>query len=332
MRLSTAVAFAAVLSISTEANASGSYSNSILSPSFRYTFVENTRKSFVSDEQGQEYMAEHDRDLKVRFLGFQARAEKAIAEAKRAGTPLGPYDLLLPAVRLPKAGQVGKLDKKAYPLNLVLDVSTDDASARFELTATRPWTAAQLTSLTTALKALSHKRPNNEYSDERTKREQALIDGAGFVVPLAVTHVEASFGLYVGTTIEVAGAEKGRVLKPLQALLDKLVPLLRAKFSQPDAAAQLQLAGLGAVGAAVEKHPQGLPGAFHPWGPLVSGELIRIEVSLGGASAILMISPVGAYEWPKVHPVMSAWLEEGLVDPHRALIESEAERLSGVER
>ena len=82
MRLSTAVAFAAVLPISTEANASGSYSNSILSPSFRYTFVENTRKSFVSDEQGQEYMAEHDRDLKVRFLGFQARAEKAIAEAK----------------------------------------------------------------------------------------------------------------------------------------------------------------------------------------------------------------------------------------------------------
>jgi hypothetical protein len=152
------------------------------------------------------------------------------------------------------------------------------------------------------------------------------------VVPLAVTHVEASFGLYVGTTIEVAGADKARVLKPLQALLDKLVPLLRAKFSTPDAAAQLKLAGLGAVGAAVDKHPQGLPGAFHPWGPLVSGSLIRIEVSLGGASAILMISPVGAYEWTKVHPVMSAWLEEGLVDPHRALIEREAERLSGVER
>ena len=131
---------------------------------------------------------------------------------------------------------------------------------------------------------------------------------------------------------EVAGADKARVLAPLQALLDKLVPLLRAKFSQPDAAAQLHLPELGALGPVVEKHPQGLPGAFHPWGPLISGSLIRINHAVGGANAIVMVSPVGKYEWKDVHPVMSTWLDEGLTDPHRALIEGEAERLSGIER
>lgn len=329
MRL--ALAFA-VLLFSTESEASGSYGNSLLSPSFRFTYVENTRKIFESADQGDDYMKDQDRDLKVRFLGFRAKAEKLISDARKAGTPLSSYDLLLPAVRPPKPGQLGKINKAAYPLNLVLDVSTEEANARFEITATRPWTAAQLSSLTAALKKLSSKPSSNEMSDERTTREQALIDGAAFVGPVAVTHVDAKFGIYVGTTSEVAGADKARVLAPLQAMLDKLVPLLRAKFSQADAAPQLHLPELAAVGPEVEKHPQGLPGAFHPWGPLVSGSLIRINSELGAANAILMVSPEGKYEWKDVHPVMSTWLDEGLVDPHRTLIETEAERLSGEER
>lgn len=332
MRLETATILAAMVLASTPAHASGSYGNSLLSPSFRFTYVENVRKSFVDGDQSRAYMEEHDRDLKVRFLGFQARAEKVIAAARKAGTPIAAYDVLVPAVRLPKPALISKLDKKAYPLNLVLDASTEHATVRFELTATRPWTLAQLTSLTASLKALSSKPSSSEYSDERTEREQKLIDAAAFVGPVAVTHVDANFGLYVGTTSEVAGAEKARVLAPLQALLDKLVPLLREKFSKADAAAQLHLVELAAIGPEVEKHPQKLPGAFHPWGPLVGGSLIRINEQLGGASVILMVSPVGKYEWKTVHPVMTAWLQEGLADPHRALIEGEAERLSGEER
>lgn len=322
----------AALFASTSVFASGSYSNELLSPSFRFTYAERVRYSFEDGESSRSFMEEHDRELKVRFLGFQARAEKVIAAARKAGTPVAEYDLLLPAVRLPKPAELVKLDKKVYPLNLVLDVSTEEANARFELTATKPWTVAQLTSLTASLKALSSTPSSNEYSEERTAREKKLVDGAGFVRPVAVTHVDERFGLYVGTTSEVAGAQKARILARLQALLDKLVPLLKAKFSSPDAATQLHLRALAAVGPEVEKHPQGLPGAFHPWGPLISGSLVRIDRPVGSANVILMLSPGGKYEWGNVYPVMTAWLEEGLVDPHRALIESEAERLSGEER
>ena len=169
----------AVLVGAAEARASGNYSTSLLSLSFRYTFAEHTRKDFVSAEQGEEYMAEHDRDLKVRFLAFQREAQRLIADAQKSGTPVGAYDLLLPAVRLPKAGLSSKLAKAAYPLNLVLDVSTESADAKFEITATRPWTAAQLTSLARALKAISSTPPNNEYSDERTDFHHANVFRAG---------------------------------------------------------------------------------------------------------------------------------------------------------
>jgi hypothetical protein len=313
------------------AHASGSYSGSFLSPSFKYGYAQTIRKSFIDDDSAHGYFESEDRAAKIDFLGFQPKVERAIGEAKKRGTPVAPFDLLLPAVVLKQAMDVAKIDKAAYPLNLVLDVSSDeDARERIEVTATAPWTAAQLTSLTATLKKLvAVKGAHHESSDEKDAAEKARIAAAGFETPVAATHIDELFGLYVGTTVSVMAADKARVLGLLQAQLAKAVPVVRARFTEADPHLKLNLpAPLNPVKVPVEKHPQGLPGAFHPHGPLVSGSLVRINTDLGSVVGILMISPAPAkYDWSKVHPVLSEWLEAALEDKHRALVEREAERL-----
>ena len=333
MKLGAMVVIASVCWFAAAANASGSYGNSLASPSFRYTYVENVRKMFADPEQGDSYMASHDRELKLRFLGFQATAEKAIADARKAGTPVGPYDPFLPAVRLRKPADIAKIDRKAYPLNLVLDVSDDRAKAGFEVTATKPWTAAQITSLSAALRRIAKPVPSSDDSEDRTKREQARLDAAAFVAPIAVTHVDDRFGLYVGTVTEVAAKDRARLVAALQAKLDKLVPGVRTSLAATQVTTRLGVTALDPVKALIDKHPQKLPGAFHPWGPLVSGDLVRMSVSMGTVDAILMIAASGKYDWGKLSAEMTTILRDaGAADAHRDLIEQEADRLSGEER
>lgn len=333
MKLRTAVVVALICWFTGAAEASGAYGNSLASPSFRYSYVENVRKMFVDEDQSREYMASHDRDLKLRFLGFQARAEKAIADARKAGTPVGPYDLFLPAVRLRKPADVTKLDRKAFPLNLVLEVSDDRATASFELTATRPWTPAQITSLTTTLGKIARPAAVTDDSKDRAKRDQALLDAAAFVSPIAVTHVDDRFGLYVGTVTEVASKDRARVVAALQATLDKLVPGVRTSIAAKEVNTRLGVTALRPVKELIDKHPQKLPGAFHPWGPLVGGDLVRMSVSMGNVDAILMIAPTGKYDWGKLSAELTTILRDaGVADAHRDLVEKEADRLRGEDR
>jgi len=333
MKLGVTVVVASVCLLAAEAQASSGYGNSLASPSFRYVYVENVRKAFVDAEQSRSYMASHDRELKLRFLEFQTSAEKAIADARKAGTPVGSYDLFLPAVRLQKPADVTKIDRKAYPLNLVLDVSDDKAQAHFEVTATKPWTSAQMTSLTTALRKIATSAPNDNQSEERTKREKAMLDAAAFAVPIAVTHVDDRFALYVGTVTEVASKDRAGLLAALQAKLDKLVPSLRTNLAMKDVTTRLGVTALNPVKKPIDNHPQKLPGAFHPWGPLVSGDLVRMNLAMGNVDVILMIAPKGKYDWGKTSAAMTTILRDaGIADAHRDLIEQEANRLGGERR
>ena len=92
MRLSPAIACVAALLSSTQAHSSGSYGNSLLSPSFRFTWVENVRKSFESDEQG------------VRILRPSVDPFATVAGALRVGEGLT-LDQINAQVRAWRAGE-----------------------------------------------------------------------------------------------------------------------------------------------------------------------------------------------------------------------------------
>lgn len=316
MKLSTALVVACVLFVATEAHTSSAYGNSIASTSFRYTFNEHVRKAFVNGEQARAYMKDKDQRMKARFLTFQAKAEKAV---KQSGLPVAPYDLFLPAVRPGKAADVAKIDKKAYPLNLVIDVGSEGADELFEITLKKPVTAAQVAALKSVLKSTVKTR-------DVEGDPQALIDAARFEVPVAVTHIDERFGLYVGTTTEVPVGERERVLASLRAALDALLPKVRERFAAADVASKLQVEGLQAMKPVDAK-------TFNPWGPLASGEYVRVREDMGHVSAILMVAPSGKWEWDKVYPGANEILQSAaVVDEHRALIESENDRLDGIER
>jgi hypothetical protein len=308
------------------ARASGSARVNLLSASFRYVFAENSRKIFAGGDQAADYYASIEREVKLRFLRFQPAAEKALADAQRAGTPIGPHDLLLPEVALKRTEDVAAIAADAFPLNLVLEVGGEDASERFVITAARRLTAQQVRSLSATLKALADKPPPGPPD---TSDDDALAK-AGFVAPFAVTHVDERFAVYFGVTTEVAAADAARMQAALRPTLDKLVIALREALSKPDVATQLHMKGLRPIEPVIKKHAQGLPGAFHPWGPLFGGSMVRIRRDVGAASAILMLAPTDkpdSLDWPKVHPVMSSFMEPVLADAHHARIEAEAERL-----
>jgi hypothetical protein len=326
MKLSAALVFTSVLFVATEAHTSGGYGNSIATSSYCYTFIEHVRKSFSSGEQSRAYMKEHDRRMKTRFITFQAKAERAV---KKSGLPVAPYDLFLPAVHLAKPSDVSKIDKKAYPLNLVIDLGHGEADERFEITLTKPITAAQLAALKSALKsAVKIRDVEDDGTGEREAKEQALIDAAKFEVPVAVTQIDEGFGLYVGTTTEVPAAERERVVASLQATLDKLLPKVRESFAAPDIAKRLNVEGLQPLTT------RGIvPQTFNPWGPLSSGDYVRNRNDMGRVSAILMVAPVGKHEYANVYPALETILNDaGAIDAHRTLIEDESERLDGIER
>lgn len=328
MKLSAAFIVASVLLVATEAHTSGSYSNSIATSSYCYTFNEHVRKSFVSGEQSRAYMKDHDRRMKSRFLTFQAKAEKAV---KRSGLPIAPYDMSLPGVKLGKASDVSKIAKKAYPLNLVIDLGNEHADELFEITLTKPVSAAQVAALKSALKqSVKIREVEDDGTGAQEEKEQALIDAAKFEVPIAVTQIDERFALYVGTTTEVPAPERERVLASLRATLERLLPKLRETFAAPDVMTRLSVEGLQPM---TTRPTPVETKTFNPWGPLESGGYARVSTSLGRVSAILMIAPVGKFEWGKVYPVMETILSDaGAVDEHRTLIETESERLDGIER
>jgi len=333
MKMVAVLAMVLVMFVAAPTAASGAYGNSIATSTFRYSYVENSRKSFVDSEQAAEYMKDKDRDLKVRFLGFQAKADKALADARKRGTPIGAYDPLLPSVRATKPGDVVKISRKAFPLNLVLDISSENADAYFEITATRPWSASQHKALTATLKKLSSTPPSNEYSDERTAREAKLLETAAFDKPVAATLVEDRFALYVGTVSDVQAKHRAAVLGKLQVRLDALAVKLRASFAANDLMTRLQVQDLEVIKPVIEAHPQKLPGAFHPWGPLAGKELVRAREDVGDVSVILMVAPRGKFDWDKVAAPLNGLLTGiGVVDPHAVLVQAEAGRLRGDER
>jgi hypothetical protein len=325
MKLAAAFAFASVLLVAAEAHTSSGYGNSIATSSFRYTYNEHVRKSFISGDQSREYMARHDRNMKARFLAFQAKADRAV---KKSGLPIAPYDLSLPAVRLGKPKDVSKIDKKAYPLNLVVDLGNEDADELFEVTVTNPVSAAQLTSLKSALKTAVKVRVVDDDTGEREAKENEQIAAAKFEVPVAVTHIDEGFGLYVGTTTEVPIGERERVLASLRTILERLLPNVRARFAAADVMTLLHVEGLQAMTTkSIE------PKKFNPWGPLSSGEYARVRSDMGAVSVILMIAPTGTWKWDDVYAPLDQILQSaGVVDEHRTLIESESERLDGIER
>lgn len=320
--------FALVLLAAYDASASGSYGTSIATPTFRYSYVENVRKAFVDSKQAAAYMKAHDRALKVAFLGFQAKAERAIADAKKRGTPIGAYDLLLPAVRLHKPEDVATIDRKAYPLNLVLVAGTERANATFEITATRPWTASQVKALTAALVNATTAAPNHEDFEERTQREAKLVDAAGFEKPSAAVHVEDRFALYVGTVSEVQAKHRAALVATLTKKLEALRPAIQQRLNAADSASQLAIADFKPIKPVIDQHPQQLPGAFHPWGPLFSDDLVRAREDVGDVSVILMIAPQGKFRWDEVSRRLNTTLRDsGVVDAHAAAVQAEIDRL-----
>jgi hypothetical protein len=318
--------FACLILVSAEARTSSGYGNSIVTSTYRYTFNEHVRKSFVDGDQRRDYMKRHDRSMKWRFLKFEKKAASAV---KKSGLPIAPYDLSLPAVTLGKTSYVSRIAKKAYPLNLVIDLGNEDADELFEVTLQRPITAEQLVALRSALKSAVKVRDTEEDDGALDDRRQALVDAAQFEAPVAVTHIDARFALYVGTTTQVAAAERERVLASLRPLLDKLLSKLNEKFAPVDLATSVFFVeGLQDMTTrSVEaKH-------FNPWGPLSSEDYARARMDLGQVSAILMIAPTGKWQWDTVAPALDEILHgTGALDDHRKLIESESERLDGIER
>lgn len=310
---------ASVLLLSTEAHTSSAYGNSIATASFRYTFHEHVRKAFIDSEQAREYMKRHDTEMKARFLTFQPKAEKAV---KHSGLPIGEYDLFLPAIALEKDSDVTKIDKKAFPLNLVVKLGSEHADELIEVTVTKPITAAQLASFKSVMKSAIKVNGN-------IANEEELVAAAKFDVPIAATHIDEKFGLYVGTVTEVVPSSRAHVQAAMQAMLDKMLPKVREAFAAPDIASRMKLPQLLPVKPAVDRHPQGLPRAFHPWGPLAGGELVRMREDLGQVSAMIMIAPGEKYEWGDVHPVLGSILQNAgaAQDEHHKRIEAEADRL-----
>ena len=49
---------------------------------------------------------------------------------------------------------------------------------------------------------------------------------------------------------------------------------------------------------------------------------------LGEAAVTVLVAADGPYEWSKVHPVLGAWIDEQISDPHRAAVSAEADRFS----
>jgi hypothetical protein len=308
MRVLFAVGMASIALAATEARTSGSYSNSFLSASFKYSYQQNVRKIFADAESSSSYFEEHDRETKARFVDMQPKLEKAIKAAK-----IGAYDPFLPAV---SATDVAKL--KVFPVNVSLRISSGMAAEEHvEVTLTQ---AMNLSSLAATLKGIAKKA-----------RADVDVPAAMFdKPPLAATHIDDLFGLYVGTTAEVMAQDRAKLLENFQARIDRMLPALKKRFATPG---NLMLEKpLMTLKPVVDKHPQGLPRAFHPWGPLVSGELIRMTVEMGSSvDAILMIAPE-KYDWAKVHPVMREWLVEAIGDPHLAKVTAEIERLSNEEQ
>src|SRR5690606_16050456 len=135
-------------------------------------------------------------------------------------------------------------------------------------TATRPWTPAQLSSLAAALGKVAAGNPRDAGAAALER-----VEDAGFEA-VAVTHLDPTFGIYVGTTTQVAKQHRARVAARLQAHLDKIVPAIRARMTAPDVPALLKT--LPPIEPVVAAHPNKLPGAFHPWGPLRGSGLERM--------------------------------------------------------
>lgn len=307
MRMIAACILAVLWLVPGRVEASSGYSTSIATPSFRYSFSLRSRKIFRDEQQREQYMKQHDRRAKAHFLAFEAKAAAAIAAAKKRGTPIGAYDLFLETVHFVEPAEIKTYDRDEYPLNVVLVASTDEAEILFEVTATRPWTPKQLAQLTSALARIAKPAPPDP-DPERAQREQALVDAADFQAPVAATHIDERFGLYVGTTTEIAKKHRPRVLARLQATLDKLVPKVRARLAAKNVPAPLRPDVLAPIKPLVDAHPQKLPRAFHPWGPAVSGNLVRKTRDLGRVAVILMVAPTAKQTWQDIAPALQTIL------------------------
>lgn len=295
---------------------SGGYGNSFVSQSCKYTYTRTYRKVFSSDGQAKEYIDENDRETKDRYLRFRASVDKAIAAAKGQGMPILPYDPFQPAIAAKHAALV---KREAYPLNLFLDVSHfDGATERIEVTVKSPPKGEQLAGLTQKLKKLT--------AVER-KDDEAPRDVSGFVAPVAVTHIGERLGIYVGMVAESDEPDVWR--KIFQARLDRVRPLLEKRLAEDESQLTAPIGPLQPVLDA-QKRPVTL--VFNPWGPLLSGPFARVRNDLGIVSVIVMVAPQGQYDWKKFWPVIDGWLDTALADPHRELVEREAERVLGAER
>src|SRR5688572_8727095 len=302
--------FIAAMLGAAEAHTSGSYGNTFISASCKYSYQQTVRKMFADSDSSSRYYDRYDKEQKARFVDMQPKLERAVADARKSGAPIAAsFDLFLPAVSLKSAKQVDKLGKALFPVNLRIDISSNDsAEEHLEITAAAPLSAAQVSALAAAAKQAA--------ASARSDGESAVAFEKS---PTAVTHVDALFALYIGTTSDVLATDRARVTALLQAQLDKILPSVRARFADPKAAsAAVGVDELDVVKPHIDKHPQGLPGAFHPWGPLSSARLARVNVDMGSTvNAILMVSPPEKHDWGALWRPLDEWLTAACADAHR---------------